>query len=200
MSQTGDLEVVAAGRPDIQKLIRAGALKPMDIDPETGFRKQPTAKFDLVNKRVKDRETGKTEMRQIRDYRGHVENPDCPGWRIGLTPEKYWEMLLMEADGHLRGRKGAFAPELTDTEVTSFEEWLSKKFVEDEAMTDRDTEDMPKHPVVRKVLRRKKQGKLEKEVQKPERKKAEPEQNDSLSEESEVVKVKPKRGRPAKAA
>ena len=147
-----EMTVVAAGRPDIQKLIKMGMLKPEDIDPETGQRRGPQSKYVFLNRREKNRETGKYEMIKLKSNMGHVENPDCKGWRIGLTPEKYWKMLEEQHHNHeFRGRKDMYAPELTNEEATLFSEWLDKHL---ELVADKDKEDIPKHVIVRQKAKK----------------------------------------------
>ena len=152
--------ISAAGRPDIQKLIKMGMLKPSDIDEKTGQRRAPTSKYIIQTVREKNRETGKYEEVKKIVHMGHVENPDCKGWRIGLTPEKYWKMLEEQHHNHeFRGRKDSYAPELTSEETDLFSKWLDDNM---ELVEDKEKEDVPKHPVVRSKVKQKARKEAEK--------------------------------------
>jgi len=176
---------VAGGRPDIQKLIKMGMLKPEDIDPITGQRKGAQSKYVIQTQRVKNPETGKYEMIELKVNIGHVENPDCKGWRIGLTPEKYWKMLEEQHHNHtFRNRKDTYAPELTAEEANLFSKWLDDNI---EVVEDKEDDEVPKHPVVRAKS---------KAIKKAVAKKAEGKSSDTGKTSESTEEVPKKVGRP----
>lgn len=154
------MEIVAAGKPDIQKLIRMGVVDPKDIDPKTGLKRGVKSKYRLVKKRRKNSETGKYEMVELKENYGHVEDEEFKGWRVGLSPEKYWKLLEKQHFNRTyRNRKDNCVPLLTEGEATLFSEWLDDNT---SLVEDKEPEEVPVDPIVkrkRKAIDKKKEEK-----------------------------------------
>lgn len=121
--------------PDVTDLIRKGAKKPEDIDPDLGIPKHPgSPTITLPN--------GETVSG------GYVPRAEGDPWRMGLSPEKYFEKLKQETMiREFENRYEQVAPTLYDPEKLAFAKWLAEK-VKDEPDID-----LPNHPIIQSIMK-----------------------------------------------
>lgn len=161
VNNTGD-STSAAGRPDLGKLAQLGVIQigpdgwPLGVAKNVQMK---DANGQPMTRSITVRIDGVKTRKEIPVQGGHAHNPDEPIWRVGLTPEKYHNLVLKEAE--VQATKGntsiKVAPDLTPEEAEAYLTWLDTEGIEKPSESVlQPMEDAKKEVIARKIKEAKK--------------------------------------------